>query len=107
MLPVTARNGTESRNALASAIGRLVEPGHGLVVDRNRLDVVPALVKGIDELDVAVPAQAECIGHLLANEVVDDDLGTVEHVLRHRSCFSWLAVWSGAQSIEGLIVRQA
>ncbi len=82
------------------------EPSHGLVVDRDRLDVVPPLVKGIDELDVAMPAQAERIGHLLANEVVDDDLCTVEHVLRHRECFSWLTDWSGAQSIEGLPARQ-
>jgi hypothetical protein len=51
------------------------------VVDRDGLDVVPTLEQRIDELDVAVPAQSEDVGHLLADEVVDDDLSAVEHVL--------------------------
>jgi len=91
-LPVTARNGTESKNALPSAIGRLAEPGpqdvkvarrpaghpiidigheagDRLVMHRQGLDVVGSLIERIDELNIAVAAQAEDLRHLLANEI--------------------------------------
>ncbi len=60
------------------------EAGDGLMADRNGLDVGRALIKRIDELDVAVAAQPERIRHLLADQVIDDHLGAVEHVLGHR-----------------------
>ena len=61
------------------------EAGHALVPDRDGLDVVGALVEGVDEADIAVAAQAEGVGHLLADQVIDDDLAAVEHVVAHRS----------------------
>jgi len=50
-------------------------------MNRDGLDVGRALVERVDELDVAMAAQAEHVGHALADEVVDDDLAAVEHVL--------------------------
>src|SRR5262249_3362691 len=44
-----------------------------------------ALEQRIDELDVAVAAQPEHVGRLLADQVVDDHLRAVELVGRHRS----------------------
>jgi hypothetical protein len=35
-----------------------------------------------------VAAQAEHLRHLLLDQIVDDDLGAVEHVTRHRSTLS-------------------
>ena len=59
--------------------------GDGLVVHRDRLDGVAALVERIDELNVAVAAQAEGVRNLLLDQVIDDDLRAVEHVvLGHR-----------------------
>ncbi len=96
---------------MPSAIGRLAEPGpqevkvadrlaadavvdvgheagDGLVVDGDGLDVVRALVQRVDEADIAVPAQAEHVRHLLAHEIVDDHLTAVEHVPWH-----WLSLF--------------
>ena len=39
-----------------------------------------ALIERVDELDVAVAAQAEHLRHLLLDQVVDDDLRAVEHI---------------------------
>ncbi len=47
---------------------------------RDGLDVGRALVQRVDELDVAVAAQAERVRHLLLDQIIDDDLGAVEHV---------------------------
>ena len=60
------------------------EAGDALVMHRDGLDVGRALVQRVDELDVAVAAQAEHLRHLLLDQIVDDDLGAVEHVTRHR-----------------------
>jgi len=55
------------------------------VVHRDRLDVVRALVKRIDELDVAVAAESKGVGHLLADQIVDNDLRAIELIAaRHR-----------------------
>ena len=59
------------------------EAGDALVMHRDGLDVGRAFVKRVDELDVAVAAQAEHLRHLLLDQVVDDDLGAVEHITRH------------------------
>ena len=59
------------------------EAGDALMVHRNRLEFVGALVQGIDKLDVAVAAEAEHLRHFLLDQVVDDDLGAIEHVTRH------------------------
>src|SRR5205085_2321345 len=59
---------------------------------RDGLDVALAFVQRVDELDVAVAAQAEGVRHLLADQVVDDDLAAVEPVVgeafQHFSDFS-------------------
>ena len=47
------------------------------------LMLVRALIQRIDELDIAVAAQAEHLRHLLLDQIVDDDLGTIEHITRH------------------------
>ena len=59
------------------------EAGDALVMHRDGLDVGGALVQRVDELDVAVAAQAEHLRHLLLDQIVDDDLGAIEHVTRH------------------------
>ena len=64
------------------------EAGDALVMHRDGLDVGRALVQRVDELDIAVAAQAEHLRHLLLDQVVDDDLGAVEHVTRHRLTLS-------------------
>ena len=44
-----------------------------------------ALVQRVEQPDIAVAAQAEDVRHLLAHEIVDDDLAAVEDVARgHR-----------------------
>ena len=77
----TARGEGRGRLAGHAVIDVGHEPGDGLVMDRDGLDLVRPPIERIDELDVAVAAQPERIGHLLADEVVDDHLGAVEHVL--------------------------
>ena len=61
------------------------EAGDALVMHRDGLDVVRSLVQRVDELDIAVAAQAEHLRHLFLDQIVDDDLGTIEHVAR-RHC---------------------
>ena len=39
-----------------------------------------ALVQRVDELDIAVAAEAENLRHLLLDQIVDDYLSTVEHI---------------------------
>ena len=48
------------------------------VVDGYRLDIVQALVHRVDEADIPMPAKPEYVGHVLANEIVDDDLAAVK-----------------------------
>ena len=75
--------GGERRDRLA--LHAVVRVGHeardALVVHRDGLDVVLALVERVDELDVAVAAQAKGVGHALADQVVDDDLAAVQPVV--------------------------
>jgi len=56
------------------------EARHGLMVHRDGLDVGGALMQRIDEADIAMPAQAEHVGHALAHEIIDNDLPAVEDV---------------------------
>ena len=84
--------GGEGRGRLAGH--PVVDVGHEardrLVMHGDGLDVVRALVEGVDETDVAVAAESEDVRHLLADEVIDDDLTAVQHVFRHSGflCFS-------------------
>ena len=62
------------------------EAGDAFVVHRDGLDVVLALEQRVDELDIAVAAEAENVGDLLLDQIVDNDLGSVELVAcRHRA----------------------
>ena len=87
-----ARREGRDRLALHAVIGIRHETADALVMHRDGLDVVLALVQRVDELDVAVAAQAEGVGHLLADQVVDDDLAAVQPVVgrsfQHRCRFS-------------------
>jgi hypothetical protein len=60
----------------------IVHVGHeacdALVAHRDGLDVVLALVQSVDELDIAVTTKAEDTGYLLPDQIVDDDLSSVE-----------------------------
>jgi hypothetical protein len=60
--------------------------GRLLVTRRDRPDGVGAIVERVEQPDVAVPAQAEDVWHLLAHQVLDDDLAAVAHgpSLSHR-----------------------
>ena len=99
--------GGEGRDRLA---GDPVEDvGHEardrLVMGRDGLDVLGALVQGVDEADVAVPAQAEGVGHLLLDEIVDDHLTAVQQVACHdRPSHSWLA--DSGWRVSGVSRRQ-
>jgi hypothetical protein len=53
--------------------------GRLLVTRRDRPDGVGAIVERVEQPDVAVPAQAEDVRHLLAHQVLDDDLAAVAH----------------------------
>jgi hypothetical protein len=48
---------------------------------RDRLDIALALVQRVDELDVAVAAQAEGVGDFFLDQVVYDDLAAIESVI--------------------------
>jgi hypothetical protein len=54
-------------------------PGRLLVPGRDRLDGVGAIVERVEQADVAVAAEAEDVGDLLADQVLDDDLAAVSH----------------------------
>jgi hypothetical protein len=54
------------------------------MVGRDGLDLGRALVQRVDELDVAVAAQAEHLRHLLLDQIVDNDLRAIELVVSHR-----------------------
>ena len=77
--------GGEGRDRLA--FDAVVDVGHEardrLVVRRDGLDVALALEQRVEQADVAVAAQAEDVRHLLAHEIVDDDLAAVEDVGGH------------------------
>ena len=76
-----ARGEGRDRLALHAVVGVGHEAADALVMHRDGLDVVLALMQRVDELDVAVAAQAEGVGHLLADQVVDDDLAAVQSVV--------------------------
>ena len=69
------------------------EAGDALVVHGNGLDVSLALEQRVDELDVAVPTQAEDVRRLLLDQIVDNDLGAIEHISRHQTFSLRLAVF--------------
>ncbi len=102
-LPVTAMNGTEfeigvrqrdrqvggagaagGEGRRGAARNTVVNVGHetgdALVMHGDRLDVVRALVERVDELDIAVAAQAEGVGDFLADQIIDNDLRAIELV---------------------------
>ena len=54
------------------------------MMHRDGLDVGRALVQRVDELDVAVAAQTEHLRHFFLNQIVDNDLGAIEHISRHQ-----------------------
>ena len=75
-----ARRERRDRLARHAIIGVRHEATDAFVMRRDRLDVGRALVERIDELDIAVTAQPERVGHLLLDQVVNDDLSPVELV---------------------------
>src|SRR3954453_19292475 len=87
-----ARRKGRDRLALHAVVSIRHEAADALVMHRDGFDVVLAFMQRVDELDVAVAAQAEGVGHLLANEIIDDDLAAVQPVvgrsLQHRYFFS-------------------
>src|SRR5580704_6009506 len=55
------------------------------MMHRDGFEFVGALIQRVDELDIAVTAEAEYLRHLFLDQIVDDDLGTIEHIARrHR-----------------------
>src|SRR6266576_269101 len=69
-------------------------------------------VQSVDELDIAVTAKAEDTGYLLADQIVDDDLSSVELVGRHCGLLENAAQYGGrwaqaAQAICRDAMRQA
>ena len=44
---------------------------------RERLDLVGALMERVQKTDVPVAAQAEYVGNILLNQIIDDDLATI------------------------------
>ena len=93
---VAERNGQVGRPRSARSESRggaagyaVIHVGHetsdGFVVHRDSLEVVLALVQRVDELNVAMAAKAEDVGHLLPNQIVDNDLCSVELVGGHCS----------------------
>ena len=70
------------RNAVVD-IGH--EAGDALVMHRDGLELVGALIQRVDELDVAVAAEAEHLRHFFLDQIIDDDLGPIERIARrHR-----------------------
>ena len=71
---------SKSRGRLAGHA--IIHVGHkardALVAHRDGLDVVLALVQSVDELDIAVTTKAEDTEYLLPDQIVDDDLSSVE-----------------------------
>ena len=60
------------------------EAGDALMVHRDGLDLVGTLIERVDELDVAVAAEAEHLRHLLLDQIVDNDLGAIERIACHQ-----------------------
>jgi hypothetical protein len=60
-------------------------------------------MQGVYELDVAVAAQAEGVGHLLADQVIDDDLSAIEPIVggsfEHRVTSLVGQIGAGAASV--------
>ena len=80
-----ARRKGRGRVAGHAVINVRHEAGDAFMMYRNGLDVGRALVQRVDELDVAMAAQAEHLRHFLLDQVVDNDLRPVELVrCRHR-----------------------
>ncbi len=93
--------GRPPRNAVID-VGH--EAGDALMVHRDGLEFVCAFVQRVDELDIAVAAQAEHLRHFLLDQIVDNDLGTVERIAcRHQitlllaRLFNRPAILSGAR----------
>src|SRR3979411_2651910 len=52
---------------------------------RDGLELVGTLIQRVDELDIAVTAEAEHLRHLLLDQVVDNNLSPIERIARrHR-----------------------
>ena len=74
--------GRPPRNAVID-VGH--EAGDALVMHRDGLELVGTLIQRVDELDIAVTAQAEHLRHFFLDQVVDNDLGPIERIARrHR-----------------------
>jgi hypothetical protein len=46
-------------------------------MDRYGLDIVRPLVHRVDEADISMSAKPENVGHVLADEIIDNDLAAV------------------------------
>ncbi|MGC2200136.1 MAG: hypothetical protein WA633_08335 [Stellaceae bacterium] len=57
------------------------EARHGVMPGRDRLDLLPPFVERVDKADIAVAAETESVGHLLADQVIDDHLPSVQHLV--------------------------
>ena len=82
----TARGERRGRPAGHAVVDVRHEAGDALMVHRDRLDVARSLEQRVDELDVAVTAQAEDVRNLLPDQIVDNDLGSVQHIARGHRC---------------------
>ena len=102
----TARGKGRGRLTRHAVIDVGHEAGDAFVMHRDRLDVRRALVQRVDELDIAVAAQAEHLRHFLLDQIVDDDLRAVELVASSPSIplpLASIAVSSRARKL-GLIM---
>ena len=59
------------------------EAGDALVMHRDGFELVSTFIQRIDELDIAVTAQAEHLRNFFLDQIVDDNLGTIERITRH------------------------
>ena len=59
------------------------EAGDALVMHRDGFQFVRSLIQRVDELDIAVTAEAEHLRHLFLDQIVDDDLRTIERITCH------------------------
>ncbi len=81
------------------------EAGDAFMMHRDGLEFVGTLIQRVDELDIAVAAQAEHLRHFFLDQIIDDDLGTVERIAR-RHRFPPLTVRLLLQEIGALTSRR-
>ena len=72
------------------------------MMHRDGLEFVGAFIQRVDELDIAVAAQAEHLRNFLLDQIVDDDLGTIERITRHRITLLLAQRYQAAQAMGRL-----